>query len=89
MPENDTVVPVRSLDRSNERFGGTVISLRVIVVQEAVAAGTSAYAVTVHSEAAVLVGVGSMVVALPTAYPAALAYARPVAIKKMPVPWHN
>ena len=86
MPPNVTVVPVRSLDKSNEVFGGTTISLSVIAVQEAVALGTSANAVTEHSVATVLVGVGAVVVVLPTANRAALASAEPVAIQKMPIP---
>ena len=86
VPANVTVVPVSSLDRSRELFGGTVISLSVIVVQEAVPFGTSANAVTEHSEAAVLVGVGAVVVALLTANRAALVSAKPPATQKIPEP---
>ena len=60
-PENVTFVPVVSLERLRVEFPGTVTSLMVIAVHDAMADAMSVYAVTVQaSEAvaeAVLVGV--------------------------------
>jgi hypothetical protein len=50
VPANVTVVPALSLLKFKVSLPGTVMSLRTMFVQLAVADGTAVYAVTVHAE---------------------------------------